>query len=302
MLFSFLKEPFVFQRFRIDSLEIKSVFKKLAESFQHDLAGEAAKLRAGGVTPGLAVIIVGENPASQVYVKRKRLTCEKIGIASFAHDLPATTTTKHLLHLIAELNTRREVHGILVQLPLPSHIDEATILAAIDPAKDVDGFHPINAGKLLIGEPCLRPCTPSGVMALIDSLNTELRGLNAVVVGRSTIVGKPVALMLLERHATVTICHSRTENLDEHVRRADVVVAAVGRPRMIKGEWIKPGAIVIDVGINRLEDGTLVGDVDFATASAVACAITPVPGGVGPMTIAMLMSNTIKAAKSLEGR
>ena len=273
--------------------------KAIANQIKEDVAREVKNLAKHGVTPGLAVVKIGEDPASKVYVRRKRLTCDKLGIASFAHDLPSETTTKQLLHLLQELNVDPKVHGILVQLPLPKHIDESTIISAIDPAKDVDGFHPINAGKLLIGEKGLRPCTPSGIVKLIDSLNEEIRGKNAVVVGRSNIVGKPVALMLLERHATVTVCHSRTENIDNIVRGADIVVAAVGKARFVKGDWIKKGAIVIDVGINRYDDGTLVGDVDFNAALERASAITPVPGGVGPMTIAMLMDNTIKAARAL---
>jgi methylenetetrahydrofolate dehydrogenase (NADP+)/methenyltetrahydrofolate cyclohydrolase len=274
--------------------------KGIANEIKDSLKIEAKNLKDQGITPGLAVVLLGSDPASQVYVRRKRKACEKVGIASFAHDLPEETTTKQLLSIVRELNVDPKVHGILVQLPLPSHIDESTIISAIDPAKDVDGFHPINAGKLLVGEQSLRPCTPSGILALIDSLNTEIRGMNAVVVGRSNIVGKPVALMLLERHATVTVCHSRTENIEDYIREADIVVAAVGRSKFVKGEWIKKGAIVIDVGINRLEDGTLIGDVDFDTAKERASAITPVPGGVGPMTIALLLKNTIRAARALE--
>lgn len=274
--------------------------KKLAQEIREGVAREVKNLAERGIAPGLAVVMVGDNPASQSYVKRKRKACEKAGIASFTHDFPENTTTKRLLKLIHELNVDKRVHGILVQLPLPAHIDEATIISAVDPAKDVDGFHPINAGKFFIGEPCLKPCTPSGVAKLIDELGGEIRGKHAVVIGRSNIVGKPVALMLLERHATVTICHSRTENLPDEVRRGDIVVAALGKPRFIQGDWIKEGAIVIDVGINRLDDGTLVGDVDFEAAKNRASAITPVPGGVGPMTIAMLLSNTIKATRILE--
>jgi methylenetetrahydrofolate dehydrogenase (NADP+)/methenyltetrahydrofolate cyclohydrolase len=274
--------------------------KRIANEIKDSLKIEAKNLKDQGITPGLAVVLVGSDPASQVYVRRKKQACEKVGIDSFSHDLPEETTTKQLLSIVRELNVDPKVHGILVQLPLPSHIDESTIISAIDPAKDVDGFHPINAGKLLVGEQSLRPCTPSGILALIDSLNTEIRGMNAVVVGRSNIVGKPVALMLLERHATVTVCHSRTEDIEEHIREADIVVAAVGRPKFVKGEWIKKGAIVIDVGINRLDDGKLIGDVDFNGAKERASAITPVPGGVGPMTIALLLKNTIRATRALE--
>lgn len=274
--------------------------KKIAKGIREEIARDVKNLTDQGITPGLAVVLVGENPASQVYVRRKRLACEKAGIKSISHDLPASTTTKELLRLIHELNIDRDVHGILVQLPLPDHIDEATIIAAIDPFKDVDGFHPLNAGKLFIGEPSLKPCTPSGIMALIDSLNTEIRGMNAVVVGRSNIVGKPMAIMLLEHHATVTICHSRTEHIDRIIRGADIVVAAVGKKHFIRGDWIKPGAIVIDVGMNRGDDGKLTGDVDFDSAKERASAITPVPGGVGPMTIALLLKNTVRAARVLE--
>lgn len=273
--------------------------RKLAQQVQQDAAREVKNLAARDITPGLAVVLVGKEHASTIYVRRKRKVCEKLGIASFAHDFPAETATKRLIRLIHELNVDKRIHGILVQLPLPAHIDAASVLQAVDPAKDVDGFHPINAGRLMIGEPCLKPCTPAGVMKMIDELGDEIRGKHAVVIGRSAIVGKPAALMLLERHATVTICHSRTEHIAEVVRGADIVVAAVGKPRFVRGDWIKDGAVVIDVGINRLDDGSLAGDVDFEAAARRAAAITPVPGGVGPMTIAMLMSNTIQAARAL---
>jgi methylenetetrahydrofolate dehydrogenase (NADP+)/methenyltetrahydrofolate cyclohydrolase len=245
-------------------------------------------------------VLVGEDPASKVYVGNKKKACERLGITSLEYRLPEETTEEELLALIAELNGRKDVHGLLVQLPLPDHIDSKKVHLAIDPSKDVDGFHPLNVGNLFVDESLLQPCTPSGVMELLHRTGVELKGKHAVVVGRSNIVGKPVAIMLLKEHATVTICHSRTTNLPDVCRSADVLVAAVGRPEMIKGDWIKPGAVVIDVGINRV-DGKLVGDVDFAGASERAAAITPVPGGVGPMTIAMLMKNTINAARSAAG-
>lgn len=271
--------------------------KKLAQEIKKLLGDEVSLLRKNGITPGLAVVLVGQNQASKVYVKNKRRACEEVGIKSFDFNLPETTSQKELEDLITKLNADRNVNGILVQLPLPSGLDEMAILEKIDPAKDVDGFHPVNMGRLVSGLPSLRPCTPLGIITLIDSIGYKLSGKNAVVVGRSKIVGKPVALLLLERHATVTICHSRTQNLADVVRSADVVVAAVGSPHFIKGDWIKDGAVVIDVGINRTGDGSLVGDVEFEEASKRAFAITPVPGGVGPMTIAMLMKNTVEAAK-----
>ena len=249
------------------------------------------------ITPGLAVVLVGEDPASAVYVRNKSKACEKAGIESFKHTLDADTTEETLLTLIGELNNDARVDGILVQLPLPDHIDEDKVLEAITPAKDVDGFHPFNVGKLVTGKPVFEPCTPLGIMNLIATTGIELKGKDAVVIGRSNIVGKPMALMLLAKHATVTIVHSRTQNLPEKVKAADVIVAAVGIANFVKGDWVKDGAIVIDVGINRLEDGTLTGDVDFEAASKKAAYITPVPGGVGPMTIAMLLKNTVRSAK-----
>ena len=255
-----------------------------------------AELKAQGVTPGLAVVIVGENPASQVYVRMKQKDCDEVGFYSEKHALPAETSQEQLLALVSELNARDDIDGVLVQLPLPSHIDEDTVLDAIDPAKDVDGFHPLNVGRMLIGKDTYLPCTPHGCIVLLEEAGVDLTGKEAVVLGRSNIVGKPVAILLLEKHATVTICHSRTKDLPGVVRRADVLVVGIGRPEMVKGDWIKPGAVVIDVGINRLDDGRLVGDVDFDSASEVASAITPVPGGVGPMTRAMLLENTLTAA------
>lgn len=248
--------------------------------------------------PGLHVVLVGEDPASQVYVRNKERAAAKVGIEGQVHRLPANTSEADLLALIFELNGDDRIDGILVQLPLPDHLPDATIVDAIDPAKDVDGLHPFNAGRLVVGRKSLRPCTPSGCMRMLEHLGCDPKGKRALVLGRSTLVGKPLALMLLERHATVTIAHSRTENLADHARAADILVAAVGRPNLVKGDWIKKGAVVIDVGINRLEDGTLTGDVDFEAAKDRAGYITPVPGGVGPMTIAMLLSNTVDAAEA----
>jgi len=260
------------------------------------VAKRVQELKAQGLTPGLAVVIVGEDPGSVVYVRMKQKDCDEVGIFSEKHALPAETTQEDLLELVAELNARPEIHGVLVQLPLPDHIDEDEVLDAIDPEKDVDGFHPTNVGRMLVGKETLLPCTPHGCLVMLEEAGVDLTGKEAVVLGRSNIVGKPVAILLLEKHATVTICHSRTKDLPEVCRRADVLVAAVGRPEMVKGDWVKPGAVVIDVGINRLDDGRLVGDVDFKSASEVASAITPVPGGVGPMTRAMLLENTLTAA------
>lgn len=265
------------------------------------LAQSAAKLRqARGITPGLAVVLVGEDPASQVYVRNKNRRALEIGMNSFEHVKPADTSEADLLDLVATLNADPQVHGILVQLPLPGHIDAQKVLNAIDPAKDVDGFHPFNVGMLAIGGPTMISCTPLGCLMLLKDALGSLSGMDAVVIGRSNIVGKPMAQLLLRENCTVTIAHSRTKDLPEVVRRADIVVAAVGRANFVKGDWIKPGAAVIDVGINRvtLPDGKsrLVGDVDFAAAAKVAGAITPVPGGVGPMTIAVLLRNTLVAA------
>jgi len=255
-----------------------------------------------GVRPCLVAVLVGEDPASRVYVRNKGKACTEAGLLSRQIDLPASVTEKVLLALVDELNADDAVHGILVQLPLPEHIDESRVIEAISPDKDVDGFHPVNAGRLLIGRPGFVPCTPFGIMKILDHEGVALKGKHAVVVGRSNIVGKPVALLLLARHATVTICHSRTLDLPGVVRSADVVVAAVGRAGMVRGSWIKPGAVVIDVGINRLPDGRLAGDVAFEEAREVAGRITPVPGGVGPMTIAMLLHNTLEAAVRLAAR
>lgn len=254
-----------------------------------------------GRAPGLAVVLVGEDPASQVYVRSKHKATVEAGMQSFEHRLPAETSQQALLDLVAALNADDSVDGILVQLPLPKHIDTGRIIDAIDPAKDVDGLHPINAGLLAGGKNGLVPCTPLGCMLLLKQALPSLSGLEAVVIGRSELVGRPVAQLLLQADCTVTIAHSRTRDLPAVVRRADIVVAAVGRPRMVKGDWIKPGATVIDVGINRMPDGKLAGDVDYAQAAEVAGAITPVPGGVGPMTIACLLRNTLTAYRARRG-
>jgi methylenetetrahydrofolate dehydrogenase (NADP+)/methenyltetrahydrofolate cyclohydrolase len=253
-----------------------------------------------GRRPGLAVVLVGDDPASRVYVRSKGKATLEAGMESFEHLLPADVSQAELLYLIERLNADEAVDGILVQLPLPPQIDEKAVIEALDPAKDVDGFHPINAGRLAIGEPALVPCTPLGCLMLLKDRLGDLAGLDAIVIGRSNIVGKPMAQLLLQESCTVTIAHSRTRDLPEAVRRADIVVAAVGRAEMVKGDWLKPGATVIDVGISRV-DGKLVGDVDFAAASEVAGAITPVPGGVGPMTIAVLLRNTLVAARARAG-
>ena len=276
--------------------------KAIAARLRGVIAEEAARLTAAGTTPGLAVVLVGEDPASRVYVSMKEKACAQAGIFSDEHKLHAETTEAQLLALIDELNRDERIDGILVQLPLPPHIDENKVLEAISPAKDVDGFHPYNVGRLVTGKPLFRPCTPYGVMKMLEETGVDLSGREVVVVGRSNIVGKPVALMCLAQNATVTLCHSRTRNLAEQVGRADVLIAAVGRPEMIKGDWIKQGAVVIDVGVNRVGEKKLVGDVEFEAASERASAITPVPGGVGPMTITMLLHNTVESAKRRAAR
>lgn len=258
--------------------------------------GVQTRLDQGLRAPALAVILVGNNPASEIYVRNKKRSCEKVGIRSLSYDLPASTTQEALLQLVATLNQDPEVDGILVQLPLPEHINPETIIETIEPKKDVDGFHPYNVGRLALKMPLLRPCTPRGVMIMLEHAGIEVKGKHAVVIGASNIVGRPMALELLLARATVTVCHSATADLAAEVRRADIIVAGVGRPFFVKGDWIKPGAVVIDVGINRLEDGKVVGDVDFAAAQTVASAITPVPGGVGLMTVATLLQNTLDAA------
>lgn len=275
--------------------------KSAAREVREQVRQEAERLaREHGLRPGLAAVLVGEDAASKLYVETKRKACADVGVASFGFHLPPTTSEGELLKLVAELNANPEVHGILVQLPLPKGLSEKKVLESISPEKDVDGLHPVNQGRLMAGEPGLRPCTPLGVMDLIRRSGIELKGKNAVVVGRSLLVGKPVALLLLEQHATVTICHSRTRDLAAEVGRGEVLIAAVGKAEMVRGAWIRPGSVVIDVGINRTENG-LRGDVEFGAARERAAFITPVPGGVGPMTVAMLLRNTVLAAKCIAG-
>jgi methylenetetrahydrofolate dehydrogenase (NADP+)/methenyltetrahydrofolate cyclohydrolase len=275
--------------------------KAVARSIREGLKEEVEGLKKKGIHPGLAVVLVGENPASMVYVKNKGEACRSAGIYSEEHKLPAEMKEADLLRLINQLNKDSRIHGILVQLPLPAHINKDRILASVSPEKDVDGFHEINMGRLLIGQEGLVPCTPLGIMKLLEHYHIPVEGRFAVVVGRSNIVGKPMALMLLQRNATVTICHTRTKNMGEVCRMADILIAAAGRPGMITADMIREGAVVVDVGINRLDTGKLTGDVDFESASKRAGWITPVPGGVGPMTIAMLLYNTVKAAKMATG-
>lgn len=274
-------------------LDGKAIAAELRTDIKHQVE---QRLNQGQSRPGLAVVLVGDNPASQVYVRNKKNACKEVGFNDISYDLPATTSQDELLSLIDELNARDDVHGILVQLPVPAHINPETIIERIDPKKDVDGFHPYNVGRLATRTTLLAPCTPHGVMTMLAKTGIELRGLNAVVVGASNIVGVPMALELLNVRATVTICHSATQDLAHKVSEADLVVVGVGIPNMVKGDWIKPGAIVIDVGINRLDDGRLCGDVEFDRAKERASWITPVPGGVGPMTIATLLANTLEAA------
>lgn len=272
--------------------------KALAAQIQEELRGEAGRLRAGGIEPCLAVVLVGEDPASQIYVRNKTRTAEGLGIAVRDHILPGNLPEAELLALIDRLNRDPAVHGILVQTPLPAQIDTRLALGSVAPEKDVDGLHPVSLGNLLKGQAALAPCTPSGVMEMLRRSGVELSGKEAVVVGRSDLVGKPVALMLLHENATVTLCHSRTRDLPAVCRRADVLVVAIGRPRMVTADYVRPGAVVVDVGVSRVE-GKVVGDVDFDSVREVAAALTPVPGGVGPMTITMLMKNTLTAARSL---
>ena len=271
--------------------------KKVSGEIRNRLADEIQKLKKKtGKTPGLATVLVGDDPASAVYVRNKNKICGELGFQSFEQKLSADTSEEKLLQLVGELNSNKDVHGILVQLPLPDQIDSEKILQAIDPKKDVDGFHPVNVGKLVVGNALLTPCTPTGIIALLDRYDIEISGKNAVIIGRSNIVGKPVSMLLLHRNATITICHSRTQNLEEVTRSADILVAAVGRANFVTDEMVSEGTVVIDVGINRV-DGKLTGDVDFEPVSKKASHITPVPGGVGPMTIALLMENTLKAFK-----
>ena len=275
----------------------KATSKALRDEIQNEVTG----LKTRGISPGLAVVLVGEDPASQVYVRNKDRAAQNVGIRAETHRLPATTTQSELLALVDALNADKAVHGILVQLPLPKGLDEMEVVRRIDPAKDVDGLHPANVAALVMGEPGLFPCTPAGCIVLCDRYGIALEGKHAVVIGRSMLVVKPVAQMLLARNATVTIAHSRTANLAEVCRSADVIIAAVGRLGLVRGDWVKPGAAVIDVGINRKPDGKLAGDVAFDEVADVAGAVTPVPGGVGPMTIALLLSNTVLAAKRQAG-
>jgi methylenetetrahydrofolate dehydrogenase (NADP+)/methenyltetrahydrofolate cyclohydrolase len=271
--------------------------KAIANEIKREVRVATDRLAARGLRrPGLAVILVGDNPASQVYVRNKRLACEESGIVSVSHDLAQSTTETELLSLIEQLNADDTIDGILVQVPLPDHIDDRRIIEAIDPAKDVDGFHPFNIGRLMLRNPLIRPCTPYGVVRLLEKSGISAKGKHCVVVGASNIVGRPMALELLLSGATVTVCHRFTASLEQHVSMADILVVAVGKPGIVRGEWIKPGAVVIDVGINRLPTGKLVGDVEFEVARQRASYITPVPGGVGPMTVAMLMKNTLESA------
>jgi len=272
--------------------------KKVSEDTRAEIAKGIEELKSSsGITPGLAAVLVGDDPASEIYVRNKRKACEKVGIYSEEHKLPAETTEEELLELVNKLNNDDKIHGILVQLPLPGHINETNILRNVSPLKDVDGFHPENVGRLVEGNPRFISCTPYGIIKMLDYYNIEIKGAEAVVVGRSNIVGKPIGILLLHRHATVTTCHSRTKDLGEVTRRADILVAAIGRANFITADMVKDGAVVIDVGINRNEEGKLTGDVDFANLSDKVSYITPVPGGVGPMTITMLLWNTLESAK-----
>ena len=271
--------------------------KEIAATIRGEIATQTAALKEQGITPGLAVILVGEDPASQTYVRNKQKACEDVGFYGEQITLPATTTQEELLTVVRELNARTDIHGILCQLPLPKGLDDSAVIAAIDPRKDVDAFHAENVGHIMIGDQHFLPCTPAGVMELIHRSGITVEGKHCVVIGRSNIVGKPMAMLLLQENGTVTICHSRTKDLAGICRQADILVAAVGRAKFVTAAMVKEGATVIDVGINRDENGKLCGDVDFAAVEPIAGAITPVPGGVGPMTIAMLMQNTLTAAK-----
>lgn len=272
----------------------------IAKQLQKDIATAISKrIEQGLRAPGLALVMVGENPASKIYVGKKRQLCHELGILSRDYFLDESTSEADLLHIVNDLNADHSIDGILIQLPLPKHINATTVLETIRPDKDVDGFHPYNIGRLSIAEPILRPCTPKGIITMFKSAEIELRGLDAVIIGASNIVGKPMAMELINARCTVTICRSTTRNLPSIVRGADIIIAATGVPHMIKGAWIKEGAIVIDVGINKLPDGKIVGDVDFASVKEIASWITPVPGGVGPMTVATLMENTLYACKEL---
>lgn len=276
--------------------------KEISEATREDIALEVAQLKRQGITPGLAVILVGDDPASRVYVNNKKKACAQLGMLSEEYALAADTTMEELLRLIDTLNRRDDIHGILCQLPLPKHLDEKAVINAISPEKDVDAFHPVNVGGIMIGDYKFLPCTPAGVMEMLRRSNIDVAGKHCVVIGRSNIVGKPMAMLLLHANATVTVCHSRTQNLKEICRTADVLVASVGKAGFVTADMVKDGAVVIDVGINRNAEGKLCGDVDFASVEPIASAITPVPGGVGPMTITMLMQNTLAAAKYKLGK
>ncbi|MEE3499098.1 MAG: bifunctional methylenetetrahydrofolate dehydrogenase/methenyltetrahydrofolate cyclohydrolase FolD [Ruminococcus bromii] len=272
--------------------------KKVSAEVKEEVRQQTLKLKeTHGITPGLAVVIVGDDPASRVYVNNKKKACELVGFKSEEYALPAETTQQELLNLVETLNNKDDINGILVQLPLPKHLDDKAVIAAINPKKDVDAFHAVNVGKIMLGEYDFLPCTPAGVMEMLHSYNIEVSGKNCVVIGRSNIVGKPMAMLLLHENGTVTICHSRTKNLAEVTKQADILVAAVGRPKFVTADMVKDGAVVIDVGMDRDENGKLCGDVDFENVKDKCSYITPVPGGVGPMTIATLMKNTLKAAK-----
>ena len=271
--------------------------KETAAKIRERLRAQIDQLRQKGYQPGLAVVIVGDDPASQVYVRNKEKACKEVGIAAQTFALPKETTQQELMALIDTLNTRSDVHGILVQLPLPRHLDEHQVINAILPEKDVDAFHPVNVGKIMIGDFDYVPCTPAGVMALLEEAQIDVSGKRAVVIGRSNIVGKPQAMLLLHKNATVTICHSKTQHLEEITRQADIIVVAIGKAHFLRGDMVKDGVVVIDVGMNRLENGKLAGDVDFDTVAPKASYITPVPGGVGPMTITMLLQNTVTACR-----
>ncbi len=275
--------------------------KIVSAQVKASVAAETETLKQQGITPGLAVVIVGDDPASRVYVNNKKKACAEVGFYSEEHALPAQTTMEELLALVKQLNADDKINGILVQMPLPKHLDEKAVIEAIDPAKDVDAFHPSNVGRIMIGDYHFLPCTPAGIMEMLKSENIEIAGKECVVIGRSNIVGKPMGMLLLHQNGTVTICHSRTKNLAEVCRRADILIAAVGKAGFVTADMVKPGAVVIDVGMNRNAEGKLCGDVDFAAVEPVASYITPVPGGVGPMTIAMLMCNTLTAAKLKNG-
>lgn len=275
--------------------------KEIVSSIREEIKQEVARMTREGVRPGLAVVLVGDDPASAVYVRNKAKACEEAGIYSEVHRLPASTSQEELLALVHKLNRSPDIHGVLVQLPLPGHISEEAVIDAVAVEKDVDCFHPVNVGNLMIGKPGLLPCTPAGVIEILKRVGIPIAGKHAVVIGRSNIVGKPMSLLLLRENATVTVCHSKTANMKEIARQADILVVAIGRGRMINRDYVKPGAAVIDVGMNRMEDGKLAGDVDFDDVKEVAGYITPVPGCVGPMTITMLLANTVRAAKNAQG-